>query len=230
MKSICYECNETGNIIEKEIEYSSQFCTVKKYNILYDEELPRFQKEPLNIYAIPFFDKPQKIYNGTGRMGLDLPDKHRRNLTKQEKKMVDKIFKDFTFADELMSNEASALQYISLFDDADKYELIWVQNSGVKESIPKGYEFIGYDISYPCDYSGGFSIICDCMFICCWHGCDENGTFFLSDFEKLNSNGLFDVWQDAYDYMVKYLGEEWSERGEYCIFEIYKKTEGLDTD
>lgn len=145
---ICYECYETGNIIEKEIDYTPQFSTVKKYDVLYAEESPRFQKEPLNIYALPFFDKPQKIYNGTGRMGLDLADKYKTNLTKEEKKIADKIFNNFTFAEDLMLNEVSALQYVSLFNDADKYELIWVQNIGAQNDTPNGYKFIGYDISY----------------------------------------------------------------------------------
>lgn len=223
MKSICYECNETGRIIKKWTEYCPQFCTVKKYNILYNEELPRFRKKPLNIYALPFFDTPQKIYNGTGRMGLDLPDRLKKKLTKQEKQIVDSIIKDFTYADELMLSEDSAWQYINLFKDAEKYELIWIQNSKMEACIPQGYKFIGYDISYPCDYSGGFSIICDCMFICRWHGCDEAGTLFLSDFNRLNDNGLFDKWQDAYNYMVKYLNEDWTERGEYCILKVYQK-------
>lgn len=223
MKTICYECYETGCIMEKEINDTAQFVTVKKYNVLYAEELPRFQKQPLNIYALPFADKPFKVYNGTGRMGLDLADKYKKVLTDTQKELAEKFLKDFNFADELMRTESTALQYISLFKEANKFELIWVRNSGVKDEAPDGYEFIGYDVSYPCEYSGSFSIICDCMFICRWHGCDEAGTLFLSDFNKLNSNGLFDDWQAAYDYMVKYLNEDWTERGVYCILEVYRK-------
>ena len=106
----------------------------------------------------------------------------------------------------------------------EDYELIWVRNSGTVCDVPDGYDFIGYDISYPCDYSGSFSIICDCMFICRWHGCDIEGTLFLPEFNKLNANGLFNDWQSAYDYMVKYLNEDWTERGEYCILEIFVNT------
>lgn len=223
LKTICYECYETGDIIEKDIDYFSRFSTVKKYDVLYAEELPRFQKSPLNIYGLPYYNKPQKIYNGTGRMGLELTDKHKKKLTNDQKAIVNKIFDTFSFADELMQDESSALQYIALFEEARNFELIWSRNSGAKDEVPNGYEFIGYDVSYPSDYSGSFSIICDCMFICRWHGCDEAGTLFKSDFDKLNANGLFDNWQDAYDYMVKYLNEEWTERGEYCILEVYKK-------
>ena len=59
--------------------------------------------------------------------------------------------------------------------------------------------------------------------ICRWHGCDEEGTLFLEDFNKLNENGLFDHWQDAYDYLVKYLSEDWTERGTFGIYEVYRK-------
>ena len=82
---------------------------------------------------------------------------------------------------------------------------------------------MGYDICYPVDCSGGFSIICDCMFICKWHGCDTDGTRFIEDFNKLNEYGLFDTVDDAYRYMVKYLNEDWSEKGRYCIYEIREK-------
>lgn len=225
MKNICYECYETGCITEKEICEIAQFVTVKKYDVLYSEELARFRKQPLNIYALPFAEKPSMAYNGTGRMGLDLCDKHRKKITDAQKQLIKNFLEDFNFADELMNNESTALQFISLFEKYEDYELIWVRNSGTVCDVPDGYDFIGYDISYPCDYSGSFSIICDCMFICRWHGCDIEGTLFLPEFNKLNANGLFNDWQSAYDYMVKYLNEDWTERGEYCILEIYKKNE-----
>ena len=151
----------------------------------------------------------------------DLIWKFSRWKSPELKKFID----DFNFADELMKTESTALQFISLFKESEDFELSWVRNSGTKCDIPEGYDFIGYDISYPCDYAGSFSIICDCMFICRWHGCDKEGKLFLPDFNKLNESGLFDDWQSAYDYMVKYISEDWTERGNYCIFEIFKKSE-----
>lgn len=225
MKNICYECYETGRITEKEIYEIAQFVTAKKYDVLYAEELPRFRKQPLNIYALPYDEQPSKQYNGTGRMGLDLGDPPRKGLTDVQKQLAKKFLDDYRFADELMQTESTALQFISLFKESNNYELIWVRNSGIKIDPPNGFAFIGYDISYPCDYSGSFSIICDCLYICRWHGCDKEGTLFLPDFMKLNANGLFDDWQSAYEYMVKYLNEDWTERGEYCIFEVYKKSD-----
>lgn len=223
LENICYECYETGCIVEKEIYESSQFVTAKKYDALYAEELPRFRKQPRNIYALPYDDQPSRIYNGTGRMGLDLGNKHRKRLAGEQRKLAKKFLDDYNFADELMQTENTAQQFVSLFEESDQYELIWVRNSGTKRSAPEGFEFIGYDISYPCDYSGGFSIICDCLFICRWHGCDQEGVLFLPEFGKLNANGLFDDWQSAYEYMVKYLSEDWTERGTYCIFEVFRK-------
>ena len=38
-----------------------------------------------------------------------------------------------------------------------------------------------------------------------------------------NENGLFDCFEDAYAYMMKYLNEDWTETGEYGIFEIYSR-------
>ena len=102
MKSICYECYETGCITEKEIYDIAQFVTVKKYDVLYAEELPRFRKHPLKIYALPYDEQPDKTYNGTGRMGLDLGDKLRKKPTELQKQLSKKLYTDFHFADELM--------------------------------------------------------------------------------------------------------------------------------
>ncbi len=207
--------------MEKEAEYTPQFATVKKYDVLYKEELPRFQKASLDIYGLPFADVPKKTYCGPGRMGLDLTDNHKLLLSSAQKDLIDQIQNDYYFADTLMLNESTALQYINLYENADDYELIWLRSIGSKTQIPTEYKFVGYDISCPADYQGAFSIICDCMFNCRWHGCDEQGTLFATDYDKLNENGLFDEWQDAYNYMVKYLNEEWTERGVYDIFEVY---------
>ncbi len=223
MKNICYECYDTGVIREKEIHEIAQFVTAKKYDVLYAEELPRFRKESQQIYALPYEDRPVRVYNGTDRNGLDLGDKQRRKLSSRQREMDKQFLEDFNRANVWMEQESTALEFLSLFQKAEDYELIWIRNSGCEHPIPDGYVFIGYDISYPCDYSGGFSMICDCMFLCRWHGCDAEGTLFLPEFRKLNTNGLFDDWQSAYDYMVKYHREDWTEWGEFCIFEIYKK-------
>ena len=224
MKHIAYECYETGQIVEIELDYClSRFITVKKYDVLYAEELPRFREHPADIYGLPFADTPKKVYLGAGRLGMLVGrNKLRENLTEAEKALARKMDEDYG-CELTFSEERSALEYMNLFQDADQYELIYFRNSGEQGNIPEGYQFSGYDICYPPEYDGGFSILCDCMFICYWHGCDEEGTLFADDFAKLNDSGLFDTWQDAYNYMKKYLSKDWTERGVYCIVEVYRK-------
>jgi len=217
-----YECYDTGKIIDKDYECPAQFSIVKKYSVIYKEELPRFQKNPLNIYALPFSEVPEKVYNGLDRMGPGIFDKMKRSLTKEQREIVN-IIKESWSAEELMLDEEKAKLYLSLFRRSDDYELIWTRISGSNDPVPEGYQFIGYDIAYPPSCSGAFSIVCDCMFICRWHGCDEEGTLFIDDFNRLNHYGLFDVWQDAYNYLAKYIREDWTERGEFGIFEVYMK-------
>lgn len=57
MKPIIYVCNETGKIIEKSgpIDYGSAhgFLVVKKYPVLYAENLSRFNCMQ-QIYGLPF--------------------------------------------------------------------------------------------------------------------------------------------------------------------------------
>ena len=219
-----YECYETGIICEKSCLFPARFSTVKKYDFLYQEELPHFLKMPLHIYGLPYSDKPEKMYLGLGRMGLTTPpDKLKLVPTDKQKELISKIKETSSYEEELMIDETDANMYLGLFQDGNNHELIWSRISGSTEIIPIGYRFLGYDVSYPPYCDGAYSIICDCMFICKWHGCDEEGKLFAEDFEKLNDNGLFPDWQSAYHYMVKCLNEDWTERGEYGIFEIYSR-------
>lgn len=204
MNTVYYECYETGAITEIH-DYpavQSLFCTEKIYGKLYAEELPRFMKNPANIYALPYHENPEKIYCGAGRMGIgEISD----------------------IEESVMFSEQEMLDYMKLCENHGDYELIFVRLNGSDSEIPQGYAFIGYDIAYPPEADGGFSIICDCMFICKWHGCDCEGTEFAEDFARLNSSGLFSSHQDAYNYMVHYLNQSWSERGVFGIYEIYSK-------
>ncbi len=224
-ETVCYECYETGKIVEKMQRVPAGFAAVKKYQILYAEEFPRFPKRASPIYALPFGDKPSKIYNGTDREGVFL-GKFKTVLSEEEKRIIKTMYDDVeTYCNTRMASEDTSLRHLSLLQDGNDFELIWVRNSGDDAIIPEGYDFIGCDVSYPHDCSGSFSIVNDCMFICRWHGCDKEGALFADDFSKLNDNGLFDDWQAAYDYMVKYVSESWTERGDYCILEIYKRHE-----
>lgn len=229
---IIYECEETSIITEKEYPAFSQFITAKRYSDLYEEEFKRRKNDiqklkdiGKTIYAIPYNEKPSKVYNGADRQGLDVTSKTKKQLSNDEKQILDKFYKNVYYADELMESEDTALCFLNLFEEAENYDLLWVKSTYSKDSVPNGYKFIGYDITYIPDFSGAFSIICDCMFLPRWHGFDDEGTLFIPDFYKLNNDGLFNTKEDAYSYMIKYLSEDWSERGDYCILEIYRKEE-----
>ena len=160
-------------------------------------------------------------------MGLSNWDDKIKNLNKEQQELCKQIEASTIDSPCLMLDKDSAHEYMSLFSDAEKYELIWTRISGSQATIPDEFRFIGYDISYLPDEQGAFSIICDCMFICRWHGCDEAGTEFAAEYSKLNTNGLFSSFTDAYLYMVHYLSQDWSERGRYGIFEIYADEIGV---
>ena len=42
MKTIKYLCDAPGRIMEKKTEFSAMFVSAKKYEILYEQALPRF--------------------------------------------------------------------------------------------------------------------------------------------------------------------------------------------
>ena len=222
MKTIKYLCDAPGHIVEAETGFSSMFVTAKKYDVLYKQALPRFGDWP-RVYGLPDGEQPSHVYLGTGRDGLDLLDSMKRELSDEQTEVGLRFLEDRTWGYELMDNEETGLQFMSLFEAEENYELIWVRNYGSEDRVPIGYEFLGYDVSYCPDYSGSFSMICDCLFICRYHGCVMEGSLFAEDFAKLNCNGLFDLWQDAYNYMVKYLTEDWTERDEYFILEVWRR-------
>ena len=169
MNCVIYSCENCGEIKKLSVnEYqdsfvSSQFCIVKKYETLYRDALPRFEKHGNTPYALPAKEKTMRIYKGIDRV------------------------------------------------------------AGSDDKIPDGFTLLGYDAAWVfghgiCD---GFSAICDCMFLCRWHGCDNEGTEFLSDFQELNYNGLFNSAEETDKYLIHYLSQDWAEQGEYCIYEIY---------
>lgn len=234
MKRTFYSCKEIGTITETNVTETekyggvtpdSAYITAMKYDILYKNHLPRFREHPEWIsYGHPFADEPQKVYLGTDREGLDAySDGRADNLTERQIGLLKLQKEDYGDEMDYIPDEATALEILTSFKNYNDYELLWVRLSGTDNPIPEGYRFLGYDITYVPQFCGMFSIICDCMFICRWHGCDNGGTLFAEDFASLNENGLFSCWQHAYDYMMKYLHEEWAETGEYGIYEIYSR-------
>lgn len=217
----CYQ--NTNGPVSEPFDFRAMFVTVKKYEVLYRKALPNFQKEPMDVYALPLTPTPKGIYRGLDREGLDLADKHKRCLTRRQRELAKRIFQNFEYANELMADEDSAREYISLFRDEADAELLFVRLAGDDAAVPEGYRLLGYDVAWEPDYAGGFSAINDCMFICRWHGCDAEGTLFLEDFRRLNENGLFDDPAHALAYLHRYAAQDWTETGDYCIWEIYAR-------
>lgn len=208
MDCIIYSCETPGEIEEltvEEYQWSfifSQFCIVKKYECLYEKELPRFSNYEDTPYALPSKRKALHIYNGIDREPLEYTPDDFHEYTKEK-----------------------AVQYFTSISQQDT-ELIFIKATGCDDKVPDGLTLLGYDAAWVFGYGycDGFSAICDCMFLHRWHGCDNEGTEFLSDFQQLNHNGLFDFAEDACAYLKHYLNQDWAEQGPYCIYEIYGNT------
>ena len=202
-----YECYDNGEIKTLESEYDpSRYCIVEKYEIHYQSNLPRFKEYPFRAYALPYADTPEYVYRGIGCNTLNELDAKKSGLSSKDQ----------------IKSLADTEHYLSLYKESNQYDIVYTRVVGSTKTIPDGFYSVGYDITYLPQLHGSFSIICDCMFVCKWHGCDEDGTAFQPYFDKLNTNGLFDDQQTAYDYMVHYLSFDWSERGNYYISEIYR--------
>lgn len=205
MSVILYRCEEPGTVekiqgSECEDEFPfSKFCIVYKYDCLYNSEISRFNGAD-TPYALPGKNKKMKLYNGFDRKPLHFTPDDEENCSKSKEAM-----------------EA----YFKTIGERSMLEMIFIRITGSDDTVPTGMEFLGFDVCYTPD-SDGFSAICDCMFLCRWHGCDQNGTEFTEEFERLNENGLFDSKEDAVKYLYHYLSQDWAETGDFCILEIYR--------
>ena len=204
-----FSCNEINVIEEKAYDgIEAGFCIVEKYEYVYKKELPRFNKVPgTKPYGLPYEDIPKKKYLGIGNISYE------------------RIPQSFDFyIDSCLKAESEVIQIRKTLFSEKTCDIVWFRINGSNACIPDGYTACGYDVTYEPDINGAFSIINDCMFICKWHGCDEEGIAFLDFFLTLNQNGLFDKAETAIQYMKHYLSFEWAERGDYCICEIFRKS------
>ena len=181
----------------------SQSCIVYKYEYLYckyeDWYIQKHKRlDEHTPYALPGKNKSIKVYNGFDREPLI-----------------------HTPVEAARCSYDDTLEIFQSLSNRNDLEVILVRVAGSDADIPNGLSFLGYDVCYP-PGSDGFSAICDCMFLCRWHGCDETGTEFADDFMRLNENGLFDSEQEAESYLCHYAIQDWSETGDFCILEIYK--------
>lgn len=211
---ILYVCNET-NIINNDIyeDVSAGFCIVEKYNYVYTKELPRFnQIQGEKPYGLPCNIQPQKIYAGIGNISHE-------NQSQKHMFYIENCFKS--------ENEVNKIKD-TLFSK-EICDVVWFRVYGSNAVPPDGYVSCGYDVTFPPEFDGAFSIVNDCMFICKWHGCDEDGLAFQKYYESLNDNGLFDNVELAVAFMKSYLSFGWSEKGEFCICEIFRKPTNYDS-
>lgn len=181
----------------------SQSCIVYKYEYLYRKYEDWYIQKHKQLrehapYALPGKSKSIRVYNGLDREPLAHSPGEAARCSYDE--MLE-IFQSLSGINDL--------------------EVIFVRAAGSDADIPYGLHFLGYDVCYP-PGGDGFSAICDCMFLCRWHGCDEAGTEFTDDFMRLNENGLFDSKQEAEIYLRHYAIQDWAETGDFCILEIYK--------
>lgn len=201
-------CDETNVITEETYnEINSGFCIVEKYDYVYNKELVRFNEVPgIKPYALPYGDKPQKTYLGIGNIS-------------HEKMIQDFIF----YSESCLKSEEDVIEIKNTLFSEESCDVVWFRVYSSAAIAPEGYKSCGYDITFVPEINGAYSIINDCMFICKWHGCDKEGTAFLDFFTSLNDNGLFDDVETAILYMKYYLSFEWTERGEFSIYEIFRK-------
>lgn len=195
------------------------FCVLKDYGVIYKEELPRFRRGP-EIYALPKGDTPKKVYSGLCRFGL-LKEKEPKGVDKERKRDFAIYNKSVT----LLPSEEDALEYISLHTDKSYYRPYFTRMHGRDDSVPCGYVFKGFDVVYPPACDGAFSLIYDCFFICKRYGCDFEGKELLSEFERLNSDGLFSTAEDAFEFMKHYLSLGRLQNSYCYIYEVYGKAE-----
>lgn len=165
MRPIVYECYEPGKIIEKdslEFGFTHGFLVVKKYSVLYAENLSRFDC-PRQIYGLPFGKVPNKVYLGTDRDG---ENEYAPNLKREQSPEEQNLIARMKRGDcEIFTCEADALMFLGMLSNADDYEVIHFRAVGCDEVYPRDYAFLGYDVGYPASNTEAYSIICDCMFI-----------------------------------------------------------------
>ena len=224
IRPVVFTSYDQGELEEDSKGWPACFSIVKKYPLLYEA----YRKERQRIrpfYGHPYTEQLQKPYYGTDRSGRCLfRDELRDPVGFREKRLLFRLRNETVFKPGLVS-ELDAKRYLGMQMHPEEFEIIHVKLAGTDDAYPEAYEFLGYDISYTVGCDGAFSIICDCLFLPQWHGCDLEGTLFSEDFEKLNENGLFSDWDDAYAYLVKYRNEDWSEMGQFAIYEVRRKKE-----
>ena len=218
---VFYRRNNGKKIFEEYCKPFGRYCYLLKYDVIYKRDLQYYADEK-RFYATPYGETPLKQYRGVDRSDYLLYEFSHDWPPLLKIKEYDMIV--YLLNNNMDITDPKHIQIINKKINQDnKYELIYVCGSAYNGAIPEGFEFAGYDVCYEPRFRGSFSIIRDCMFNRTAYGCDKDGTLFISDFEKLNDNGLFSDADDAYSYMVKYLSQKWSATGSFFIVKVYLK-------
>lgn len=145
MKPTLYTCYETGRIFEQRYRYPAAFCVARKYELIYKENLPRFSC-PRQIYALPFGEKPFKVYLGTDREGEDEYSRGiRSDLTNGERALLKRMRRMREQDGEFylfLSSEADAELFHGMLEATDEYELVHARCAGSDEPYPEDYELL----------------------------------------------------------------------------------------
>lgn len=159
-----------------------------------------------------FILKKADGYCGIGRVGIDLYKPKKRGLSREDKALINAFDMFEEDIDEFLQSEQNAERLLDMFREKDDYELILARVAGADDAISKDYTLLGYDVSYPLCFDETFSAVSI--------GAKKG------DAKRLNSFGLFDSFDEAFEYLGDYAKAEYCDEGEYCICEIYKKGKG----
>ena len=207
-----------GVIKEEPYNLPGCFLILKKFPLLYEAYRSK-HPDICPFYGHPDTDSPQKMYLGTDREGVDgFSDELKKPRDFREEQLITRMENDVP-----LTVERELETVFAMLKHPEQYERMHVRIAGTNLLYPEDYAFLGYDVSYEARTGSAFSIICDCLFLPQWHGCDEDGTLFSDDYAKLNENGLFSNWDDAYAYLVKYRNEDWSEMGWFGIYKVRRR-------
>ena len=100
----CQSGSDGKGFIQEKIAYPYKpagYCILTKYETLYRQELPRFRKDPLRIYALPYEDSPVQVYRGIGCEGTGgkyLP-KHQQSSLSKEDRMLMRAYRQYRMED-----------------------------------------------------------------------------------------------------------------------------------
>lgn len=177
--------------------FCAQFCTEKKAEL------------------IKGLTKNDKKYLGVDRMGLLSTSQAKPELSGFQKAMLKELEFSSLGADQFMLKEKDAKNYINLFQNAGEYELIWVRSARASDTVPNGYNFIGFDVSMEPRYSGAISLVKELF----TKVTEKTKKYF----GRLNDCGLFSSIFEAEDYMNKCKTESLLPASDFYIYEIYKK-------